>query len=101
MKGCRIESRVTRWSDAAFDIRALRRLAKDGPLSVAEESRTLLQASLAVSTVQNDDSGNFRLVKKGSHNQARDDISAALTLAAGLIERQPKASTGINLGLAG
>ena len=32
VKGCRIESRVTRWSDAAFDIRALRRLAKDGPL---------------------------------------------------------------------
>ena len=101
VKGCRIESRVTRWSDAAFDIRALRRLAKDGPLAVAEESRTLLQASLAVSTVLNDDAGNFRLVKKGSHNQARDDISAALTLAAGLIERQPKASTGINLGLAG
>ena len=101
VKGCRIESRVTRWSEASFDIRALRRLAKDGPLAVAEDSRMLLQASLAVSTVMNDDSGNFRLVKKGSHNQARDDISAALTLAAGLIERQPKASSGISLGLAG
>ena len=101
VKGCRIESRVTRWSDAAFDIRALRRLAKDGPLAVAEDSRMLLQASLSVSTVMNDDAGNTRLVKKGSHNCARDDISAALTLAAGLIERQPKASSGISLGLAG
>ena len=71
-------------------------------MAVAEESRTLLQASLAVSVRYSMMiAGNFRLVKKGSHNQARDDISAALTLAAGLIERQPKASTGINLGLAG
>ena len=36
--------RVSRWSEAAFDIRSLRKLAKDGPLSVAESSRPLLAA---------------------------------------------------------
>ena len=32
--GVRLEPRVTRWSDAAFDIRALRKQSMDGPLAV-------------------------------------------------------------------
>ena len=36
-----IEPRITRWSEAAFDIRALRRGATDGPLAVAQEDRLL------------------------------------------------------------
>ena len=84
---CVVIPRVTRWSEASFDIRSLRARVKDGPFSVAECSRSLLAASLAVATVQNDDAGSFRLVKSGSNNQARDDVAQALTLAAGLYER--------------
>ncbi|MYG97030.1 MAG: hypothetical protein F4195_10590 [Gammaproteobacteria bacterium] len=82
--------RVTRWSDASADIRALRKLVKDGPLSVPEDSRALLTASLAAAMVKNDDQGSTRLVKRGSKNQARDDVSAALVLAAGAWDRAPK-----------
>ena len=84
---CRVTSRVTRWSEASYDIRALRKYAVDGPFSVAECSRSLLAASLAVATVKNDDQGSTRLIKRGSNNTARDDVSAALILAAGLYER--------------
>ena len=76
-----IEARVTRWSDAAFDIRALRQQAKDGNLAVDVDSRLLIEASLSASLVKNDDAGNTRLAKKGgSNNTARDDVSAALVL---------------------
>lgn len=80
---CPVEPRVTRWSEAAADIRALRKTALDGNLSVDRASRQLLTASLAVATVKSDDQGNTRLVKKGSNNQARDDVAAALLLVAG------------------
>ena len=83
-----IEPRVTRWSEAAEDIRALRQWAKDGPLSVEKNSRRLITASLGVAMVKNDDQGNCRLVKRGSNNQARDDVVAALILAVGEAERQ-------------
>ena len=52
-----VVSRVTRWSEASEDIRALRRGAADGPLAAAPESRELLQASLAVACVKTDDQG--------------------------------------------
>ena len=93
--------RVSRWSEAAFDIRALRQLAVDGPFSVDHASRSLLAASLAVAMVKNDDAGNVRLAKKGTNNQSRDDVAAALILAAGVYQRaraQPKRS-GAYLGL--
>lgn len=80
--------RVSRWSESSFDIRALRKFAADGPLSVTPDSRSLLLASLSVSQVKNDDSGNFRLQKKGSNNCSRDDISAAWVLAAGALDRR-------------
>ena len=75
--------RVVRWSEASEDIRALRKVAADGPLACDEGSRLLVAASLAVAMVKNDDQGSVRLVKRGTNNCARDDVAAALTLAAG------------------
>ena len=85
-----VEPRVTQWSESSFDIRALRRGIGDGPFVVAEESQPLMIASLAVAHVKSDDAGNIRLVKRGSNNTSRDDVAAALTLAAGAWERSPK-----------
>ena len=87
--GLRLVPRVARWSSASEDIRALRRSAADGPLSVARESRALLAASLAVATVKTDDQGGVRLAKRGTNNQGRDDVAAALVLAAGAVSRLP------------
>ena len=81
-----LEPRISRWSEAAFDIRSLRRLAVDGPLAPASDCRSLLAASLSVAMVKNDDQGNTRLVK-GTNNTARDDVAAALLLAAGAYAR--------------
>ena len=78
---CPIEPRVSQWSESSYDIRALRKTISDGPLSVAD-GRELLSASLGVAQVQNDSSGNFRLIKQNS-NCARDDVAAALILACG------------------
>ncbi len=75
--------RTMRWSEAAEDIRALRQIAADGPLSVAPESRDLVATSLAVSVVVNDDAGNVRLVKGRTGNESRDDVAAALVLVGG------------------
>ena len=79
------------WSE---DIRALRRLAADGPLSCTVRSRSLVRASLAVSEVRSDESGCVKLIKRGQNNTARDDVAAALTLAAGALARMPKRRTG-------
>ena len=59
-------SRVTRWSESSFDIRALRRIATDGPLAPAPGSRDLLVASLSAALVRSDDAGSIRMVKDGS-----------------------------------
>ena len=85
--GAILVSRVTRWSEASEDIRGLRKLAADGPLSVELKSRDLLAAALAVAMVKNDDQGSVRLVKRGSNNTARDDVAAAWLLAAGALDR--------------
>ena len=79
--------RMQRWSESSFDIRALRKLAKDGPLAIEESSRSLLQASLSVATVKEDDAGSTRIIKRGSNNQSRDDVAVALCLAAGAFAR--------------
>ena len=86
---CPIFPRVTRWSESAEDIRALRKMAMDGPLSCEPSSRLLLTASLAAAMVRNDDAGNVRLVKRDVNNCSRDDVAAALTLAAGQHSRMP------------
>ena len=82
----RVSPRVTRWSEGAFDIRSLRRMAADGPLSVDHASRKLLAASLSVTTVKNDDGGNMR-IQKDTNNCTRDDVSVAWVLATGAIAR--------------
>ena len=84
-----IEPRVTRWSDSSADIRALRKMVKDGPVVVAEECRTLMIASLASARVKHDDGGSVRLLKMGSNNAGRDDVAAALALVAGAYDREP------------
>ena len=89
-----LEPRMTRWSESSEDIRALRKMAKDGPLSVDPGSASLLEASLAVASVKNDDAGNVRLQKRGSNNTSRDDVAAALTLGAGAHQRRSKAPRG-------
>ena len=86
-----LEPRMTRWSESSEDIRALRKMAKDGPLSVDPGSAPLLEASLAVASVKNDDAGNVRLQKRGYNNTSRDDVAAALTLGAGAHQRRNKA----------
>ena len=98
-RSVKLVPRVTRWSEAAEDIRALRRMAKDGPLAVAHSAELLLGASLAVATVKNDDAGNVRLVKRSKNNDARDDVAAALTLAAGAVSRLPKKRGSFYRGL--
>lgn len=88
---CRVITRKMRSkAEAAGDIRSLRKLAKDGPLSCEPGSRGLLTASLAAAMVKPDDQGNSFLVKRDSNNQARDDVAVALTLAAGALDRMPK-----------
>ena len=87
LNGTPLVPRVTRWSEASEDIRALRKLAADGPLACEESSRLLVAASLSAAMVKNDDQGSVRLVKRGSNNTARDDVAAALTLAAGAFFR--------------
>ena len=98
---CRVVPRVTRWSEAAYDIRALRSKVKDGPFAVAECSRSLLEASLAVAVVKSDDQGSVRLVKRTSNNEARDDVAAAFTLAAGAyarsVERTPEVGKPLHM----
>ena len=91
---CSIEARVSQWSEAAFDIRALRKAAKDGPLACDPVSRPLVIASLAAAMVENDKSGNMRLVKQGTNNTGRDDVAAALVLAAGALKRAAAAPAG-------
>ena len=89
-----LEPRMTRWSESSEDIRALRKMAKDGPLSVDPGSAALLEESLAVAMVKNDDAGNVRLLKRGSNNTSRDDVAAAISLASGLWRRRTRTRTG-------
>ena len=89
VNGTPLVPRVARWSEASEDIRALRKMAADGPLACEEGSRDLLTASLASALVLNDDQGSVRLRKRGTNNEGRDDVAAALTLAAGAVSRAP------------
>lgn len=89
VNGTPVVPRIARWSEASEDIRACRKLALDGPLSCAPESRPLLTASLGASMVKTDDQGSVRLQKRGTNNCGRDDVAAALVLAAGALSRAP------------
>ena len=90
-----IVPRIQRWSDSSEDVRACRRVALDGPLAIATESRALLSASLAAAKVESDTSGNVRLTKAGTNNTGRDDVAAALVLACGAHTRRRRGATGI------
>ena len=85
---CPIVPRVTRWSEATADIWAFRELAVDGDLNIGLSSRALLQHSISVTIVKNDEHGNCRIVK-ASKNRNRDDVSVCLVLAAGARKRMP------------
>ena len=85
-RGLRLEARVTRYSEASADIRALRKFARNGPLAIDRDSRLLLAASIHAARVESDTSGNSRMYKQ-PNNVGRDDVSAAAVLAAGEIER--------------
>ena len=100
-RGARLEPRVSRWSEAAFDIRALRQMALDGPLAVDAGSQALLATSLSQAMVKSDDQGNVRLVKKGTNNTSRDDVAQGLVLACGALARKPRPATVRSLGLIG
>lgn len=101
--GIRLETKVTQWSEATYDVRSLRTGVADGPYSFDPDSRDLMAASLAVATVENDKAGNTRLVKRGTNNQSRDDIAAAWLLASGEWKRRnDRPRRGVrSLGLAG
>ena len=87
---CPIVPRVTRWSESTADIWSFRQLALDGDLNIGLSSRALLQHSISVTIVKNDESGNCRIVKSAG-NTNRDDVAAALVLASGARKRMPKA----------
>ena len=101
VNGTPLVPRIARWSEASEDIRAVRKLALDGPLACDPDSRGLLTASLAAAMVKPDDAGNVRLVKKGTNNTGRDDVAAALTLAAGALSRAPKPRRRLRSALVG
>ena len=99
--GIPILPRVARWSEASEDIRATRKFAADGPLAVDPGSRSLLAASLAAARVANDDQGSVRLLKRGTNNEGRDDVAAALVLACGALARAPKPRRRLRSALVG
>ena len=93
-RSLKLVSRVTRWSEASFDIAATRKYAKDGPLSCEESSRLLLTFSFSIAMVKNDDQGGTRLRKRDqSNNQSRDDVAAALVLALGALRRREQSKS--------
>ena len=101
VNGTQVVPRISRWSEASEDIRAVRKLALDGPLACEESSRGLLTASLAAAMVKPDDAGNVRLVKRGTNNTGRDDVAAALILAAGALSRAPAPRRRLRSALVG
>ena len=103
-RGVQVVDRVSRWSEASEDIRHVRKMFLDGPVTPSVASRPLLIASLSAAMVRNDDQGNVRLAKRdASNNSARDDVAAALVLGCGALGRflARPARRGAYLGLVG
>ena len=84
--GIPLELRKMMPSECIQDIRAIQKFVADGPLNVCPESAALLTVSLSVCTVHWDLMGNGR-IEKHRNNRARDDVAAALVLAAGACDR--------------
>ena len=81
--------RVAMWKQASEDIRALRSIALDGELSIELKSRKILTYALMHSLIENDTSGNSRMIKTNMRSKtARDDAGSALIMAAGEHHRQ-------------
>ena len=78
--------RRTRWSEATEDIASFRRIAEDGPLSIAPECRRMAAFAMSQATVLSDDQGSVRLVKRDKV-RARDDVAIASVLACGAFVR--------------
>ena len=92
----KLEARVTRWFDAAADIRALRKLAMDGPLAVEGIQPAIVGGkSLSVATVKNDNQGNT-----SPHGEAETPttwrgmmLPPPLVLVAGLQDRASQSAS--------
>ena len=96
-----VVERRTRWSEASEDIAAFRKMALDGPLSIAPACRALVRVALSQAAVRSDDSGSVRLVKERQH-RARDDVAVAGVLAAGAWWRaQSRPARPLRFALAG
>ena len=92
---CPIAPRVTRYSESSFDIRALQKAARDGALACPPDSVALILESIIAAEVRSDDAGNVRLRKRDpGGNSGRDDVAAALVLAAGAAARAPAPRSG-------
>ena len=84
----RLVKRPNSWMAAGEDVRAVRKVAADGPLAVADDgSREILEMSIRVTTVKDDGRGNVRIVKLTRSHRDRDDPAAALAVAAGAFVR--------------
>ena len=86
----RVRPRRLRWNEASEDIGALRRLALDGNLAVHPEAVHVLSVSMASAGVERDTSANMRLSRDSSGHRRRDDLAAALVLAAGEHQRRAR-----------
>ena len=73
------------WRSHAEGIDILRREASDGALSVARDSQSLMELSLAVSVVSPSAYGTERITKSGDGRE-RDDVACAWLLALGLLK---------------
>ena len=89
-----IVPRVSQWSEATADIRALRRMALDGPLSCAHASRPLLEASLSVTMVKTTTRATCGSSSAGRTIRRADDVAECLKLAAGLLDRDSRRNPG-------
>ena len=84
---CRVEPQgYSVVSSSSADIRALRKICRDGPLSVDPGSRNLLIVSMSAAHVENDNGGQFQAYQEVvSNNQARDDVAAAADVGCGCL----------------
>ncbi|MDE0479225.1 MAG: hypothetical protein OXI13_06320 [Gammaproteobacteria bacterium] len=86
---CTVEERKVTMDRMTDDISSLRQMVDTGgPLAVESESAKLLSTSLTFARVNVKQGGTVILLDKaGNNNLGRDDVAAALILAAGAWER--------------
>ncbi len=89
---CPLQTRKTRWSESTEDVAAFRRLALDGGLAIAPESRSLIRVSMGAAAVKIEED-NIRLQKRKG-GKSRDDIAVALVLASGAMVRAQQRQSG-------